>query len=174
MFVSFCLNYANINDSDSLISASAESMRHNWEKKSLYFSADEYIGERGDVVFFDTNSDKDADRTAIILSKGEKILLVIEGNVDGEVKAVGYSNTDSIMGYGKTSELYAAKHISSADNDKSGSSVNMDELSGRVIRYIPNATEQIVTYRMMRSTSNEPLAAMDTALHTHLTLKMRL
>ena len=161
LFVSFCLNYANINDSDSLISASAESMRHNWEKKSLYFSADEYIGERGDVVFFDTNSDKDADRTAIILSKGEKILLVIEGNVDGEVKAVGYSNTDSIMGYGKTSELYAAKHISSADNDKSGSSVNMDELSGRVIRYIPNATEQIVTYRMMRSTSNEPLAAMD-------------
>lgn len=161
LYVSFCLNYANINDSDSLISASAESMRHNWEKKSLYFSADEYTGERGDVVFFDTDSDKKADRTAIILSKGEKYLLVIEGNVDGEVKTVGYSNTDDIIGYGKTSGLYAAQHISSADNDKSDTSINMNELSGRVNRYIPNAAKQVATYRMMRSASNEPLVAMD-------------
>lgn len=161
LFVSFCLNYANINDSDSLISASAESMRHNWEKKNLYFSADEYTGERGDVVFFNTDSDKDADRTAIVLSKGGKYLLVIEGDVDGEVKTVGCSNKDDIMGFGKTSELYAAKHISSADNDKSDTSINMDELSGRVIRYIPNSAEQVATFRMMRSASNEPLVVMD-------------
>ncbi|MEE1283086.1 MAG: hypothetical protein UHK60_12695, partial [Acutalibacteraceae bacterium] len=42
MFVSFCMNYANINDSNSLISASAESMKNAWAEKNLYFLADEY------------------------------------------------------------------------------------------------------------------------------------
>ena len=35
LFVSFCMNYANISDSDSLINSSAESMRHAWEEKNL-------------------------------------------------------------------------------------------------------------------------------------------
>ena len=77
IFVSFCINYSNINDSDSLENASAEAMRKAWQNKSLYSPADEYACSRGDVVFFDTDSDKIADRTGIVAYNGDKVLIVI-------------------------------------------------------------------------------------------------
>ncbi len=172
LFVSFCMNYANINNSDSLISSSAETMRSLWEKKNLYFSADKYSGSRGDVVFFDTDSDKNADRTGIVVYSSENILIVIEGNVDGEVKSVCYRNTDVVLGYGKTSSLYAAEHIVNSDKEQSGgTSDKISEFSGRVNRYIPDTTEQPVMFRMTRNTAmpsvydSEPLVMMDANDH---------
>ncbi len=171
-FVSFCLNYSNINDSDSLISASAETMRLSWQNKNLYFSSAKYSGARGDVVFFDTNSDKKADRTGIVIYKGENVLIAIEGNVDGAVKQVVYKNTDKIMGYGKTSGLYAAEYIVNSDKEQSdGTSDKISEVSGRVNRYIPNTTEQPVMFRMTRNTAvtsvyaSEPLVMMSADDH---------
>ena len=164
LFVSFCMNYANISDSDSLINSSAESMRHAWEEKNLYFSADKQIGERGDIVFFDTDSDNKADRTAIVACGGEDFLIVIEGNVEGEVKPVFYRNLNNVLGYGKTRGLYPAKHIVNADKEQSGGeSIITAEVSGRVNRYIPNTAEQPVKFRMTRMTSvydSEPLIMM--------------
>lgn len=167
LFVSFCLNYANINDSDSLISASAESMRCAWEEKNLYFSADEYSGSRGDVVFFDIDSDKKADRTGIVVYRSEIILIVIEGNVEGSVEEVVYKNYDNVLGYGKTSSLYEAEHIVDSDEVNSdNASVKVTELSGRLNKYIPNIPEKPVMFKMTQNPSlpnvydSEPLMLM--------------
>lgn len=168
LFVSFCLNYANINDSDSLISASAETMRHSWEKKSLYFPADKYSGARGDVVFFDTDENGKSDRTGVVIYSSESILIAIEGEVEGAVERVVYKNTDSVMGYGKTSGLYAEEHIINTDKENSdGTSQKVTDVSGRLNRYIPNSDSQPVTFRMTRNTvavqsvyGSEPLIMM--------------
>ncbi|MEE1281612.1 MAG: SpaA isopeptide-forming pilin-related protein [Acutalibacteraceae bacterium] len=167
MFVSFCMNYSNINDSDSLISASAESMRCAWDEKNLYFSADEYSGSRGDVVFFDIDSDKKADRTGIVVYRSESILIVIEGNVEGSVKEVVYKNYDNVLGYGKTSSLYEAEHIVDSDEVNSdNASVKVTELSGRLNKYIPNIPEKSVMFKMTKNTNlsnvydSEPLMLM--------------
>jgi len=168
-FVSFCLNYSNINDSDSLISASAETMRLSWQNKNLYFSSAKYDGVRGDVVFFDTNSDKKADRTGIVVCSGEDFLIVIEGNVEGEVKTVFYQKFDTVLGYGKTGGLYPAKNIVNADKEQSGGeSIITADVSGRVNRYIPNTSEQPAKFRMTKTTgayNNEPLIMMSADDH---------
>lgn len=164
LFVSFCLNYANISDSDSLINSSAESMRHAWEKKNLYFSEEKRIGERGDIVFFDTNSDGKADRTGVVACGGKDFLIVIEGNVEGEVKTVFYQKFDTVLGYGKTGGLYHANNIVNADKEQSGGeSIITADVSGRVNRYIPGTAQQPAKFRMTRVTSvydSEPLIMM--------------
>lgn len=171
-FVSFCLNYSNINDSDSLISASAETMRLFWDAKKLYSAAGKYTCQRGDVVFFDTNADKKADRTGIVVYGGDNFLITIEGNVNGAVEQVVYKTTDKVLGYGKTSGLYAAKHIDESDIEKSDdTSVKPADLTGRLNKYIPNEEDKPATFRAVRSTPavqaayDEPLVMMEADDH---------
>ncbi len=171
IFVSFCMNYANINNSEDLESASAETMRNGWAKKNLYFSADKYAGSRGDVVFFDTNSDKKADRAGIVIYNGESILIVIEGDVGGAVEEVVYKNKNNVLGYGKSSGLYAAEYIAQTDDNQSGTHTDkITDLSGRLNKYIPNDTTQPATYKLMKSSGvvqsavdREPLVVMAAA-----------
>lgn len=150
MFTSFCINYANINNSDLLISASAESMRQAWLKKSVYSSAESYGGARGDVVFFDTNSDGKADRTGVAIYKSDKLLMVIEGDVDGAVKKVNYNKTDTVLGFGTTSKLYAAEYITSVDKETPEVGTQKPTLEGKLVYYIPNSSAQ-ATYNLRRS-----------------------
>lgn len=158
IFVSFCMNYANISDVDSFINATAESMRCAWTERNNYYLADKYSGSRGDVVFFDTDSDTKADRTGIVVYSSESVLIVIEGDVDGAVKEVVYENRDSVLGYGKTSNLCAAQNIVNSGAEHSDMvSVKTSELSGRLNRYIPNilqenVSEKPVKFKMNRST----------------------
>ena len=78
IFVSFCMNYANAKDAKAFSNASAESMRIVWRDKNLYSSVISYTPSRGDVVFFDTNSDGKADRTGIVIHKSDNLLMTIE------------------------------------------------------------------------------------------------
>ncbi len=67
MFVSFCLYYSGI--SDDLFPYEANSYRWalSLENQGLYITAkDEYTPLVGDLVFYDTNSDHNADRVGII------------------------------------------------------------------------------------------------------------
>ena len=152
MFVSFCLNYSNINGVDSLQSGSAESMRRAWQNKLIYSSAENYDGTRGDIAFFDTDSDGKADRSGIVIYKTEKVFIVIEGDSEGAVKSVVYDNDDKVIGYGKTSELYAAEHITVTDDNQSGAATLKPTLEGKLIRYIPNSPTP-TTYNLRRTTS---------------------
>ncbi len=159
LFVSFCLDYANINGSDALEQATAEAMRQAWSDKNVYSSASEYEGARGDIAFFDTDSDGKADRTGIVVCKNSKVFIAIEGDVDGKVESVVRKNADSVMGYGKTGELYAEKHIT--DTDKSQTNENTAKpvtLTGRLNRYIPDQAAQVSTYSLKRSSTEQTSA----------------
>ncbi|MBR0348530.1 MAG: hypothetical protein IIX16_02720 [Clostridia bacterium] len=167
MFVSFCIDHANINNSDLLTSASAESMRQAWDKKYVYYSAESYDGERGDVVFFDTDANGKADRTGIAIYRSDNLLMVIEGDVDGEVKKVNYTKTDDVLGYGKTSKLYVAEHITSVDKGESEIGTVRPILEGKLKYYIPNSVTP-TTYNLRRSApqsvyDSEPLIMMAAA-----------
>lgn len=152
IFTSFCINYSNINGSEELESSSAETMRSAWAKKNLYFTADKYTASRGDVVFFDGNSDKLADRTGIIIYNGENVLITIEGDVNGIVEKVVYKNQNKIMGYGKSSGLYAAEYITQDDKEQSGSEpIRITDLTGRLNKYIPNEVSQPVKYKLTKN-----------------------
>ncbi len=122
LFVAFCINYANINNSDELEAAEAENMRLAWQARTVYSSAEGYTPVRGEVVFFDTDSDGKADRTGICVSSGDEKLLVIEGDKDGKVDVVEYSDLLCVMGYGRTGELYSATHITEEESSEEISS----------------------------------------------------
>ena len=167
MFVSFCMNYANIQNSDSFISASAEIMHKTWQKENLYLPLGNYSGSRGDVVFFDTNSDLKADRTGIVAFQSENLLIVIEGNVSGAVEKVVYKDTKTIMGFGKTGSLSEAEHIDNPQSEQSvGTTIKTTELTGRLNRYIPNDGGGPVKFKALRTRAlpsvygSEPLQTM--------------
>lgn len=111
MFVSFCLHYSNINNSDQLKAAGAEAMRLAWEKRAAYSSTEEYTPERGDIVFFDNDSDGDSDSVAIIVSASENSFVVISGDSNDKVETFSIDSAGSVMGYGLTSELSFAKDM---------------------------------------------------------------
>ncbi|MBQ3005075.1 MAG: hypothetical protein IJD88_04015, partial [Clostridia bacterium] len=149
-FVSFCLDYANINNCHTLESASVENMQSAWQEKHLYSPADDkYTCSGGDLVFFDTDSDNKADRVGIAIYHSDKYLIVIEGDVDGEVKNVIYENTDKVLGYGRTHELYYAKDLSKSDNQNNDAKTI--EYTGTVNRYIPKGSDPGLTFKKFRS-----------------------
>lgn len=119
LFVAFCINYANANDSDALESANAENMRYAFSEKRIYSEKDGYEPQRGDIIFFDADSDGKADRTAIVLSIGSDGLLTIEGDVGNAVDTVSYSDLSSVVGFGRTGELYAASYIPESQEETS-------------------------------------------------------
>ena len=109
MFVSFCLHYSNIDDADALKSAGAEAMKLAWQKKYAYAAADDYIPERGDVVFIDSDGDGASDTVGIIVFAGENVLQVVMGDSNNSVEMVNIDIDDNIIGYGLTGELYFEK-----------------------------------------------------------------
>ena len=169
MFVAFCINYANINGSDVLETSSAETMRRAWQEKRAYSSVKDYGGARGDVVFFDTNSDGKADRTGVVVYITESVFIAIEGDVNGAVETVVRKNTDDVMGYGMTGELYAAVHITDTANGQPNVGTLKPTLEGKLKYYIPNSTSQ-TTYKLRSAQpqarvsqnvyENEPLIMM--------------
>ncbi len=164
MFVSFCIGHANINGAESLTSASAESMALAWKNRMAYSSAESYDGKRGDVAFFDTDSDGTADRTGIVVYKSASLFAVIEGDVDGKVDTVIRKNTEGVIGYGKTSELYAAEQITGTDEEQPEVGTLKLTLEGKLKHYIPNSTTHS-TYNLRYSApqnvyDSEPLVMM--------------
>ncbi len=103
MFVSFCLDYAGVQDVP--LNAGVESMRIEWEQAGLYKPHTEYLPQPGEIVFFskqaEKSSDVSADSVAIITSVNKDTITVIEGDVDNTVAEITYSNKDiHILGYG--------------------------------------------------------------------------
>ena len=163
MFVSFCIGHANINGAESLSSASAESLRLAWKNRLAYASAESYDGQRGDVVFFDTDADGRADRTGIVAYKSDTLFGYIEGDVDGKVASIVTKKAENILGYGKTSTLSAAENITVSVEDDETAMIK-PVLEGKLVRYIPNAVTR-TTYNLRRSAvqsiyDSEPLMMM--------------
>ncbi|MEE1320978.1 MAG: SpaA isopeptide-forming pilin-related protein [Acutalibacteraceae bacterium] len=124
MFVSFCLHYSNINNSDELKAAGAEAMRLAWQNRGVYLSEADHVPERGDIVFIDNDGDGKADSTGVVTSADSDNLVVIMGDSNDKVETVNIKNIDSIIGYGLTSELHFAKDMEyKAESTESGEKI---------------------------------------------------
>ncbi len=139
LFTSFCIRYADINNSEDLQKATAESMMSAWQQRHVFSSADTYEVHRGDIVFFDTDSDGKADRTGIAAGGSKSNLIVLEGDINGAVDSIIYNNLSTVIGYGKTSELYTATYTEEAtteetvtENKKNNQTYKDEELTGLV------------------------------------------
>ena len=109
MFVSFCLNYAEIPDTAFPYESSCERWieqlsRPEWD---CYLYANTYTPVKGDIIFFDMNQDTISDHVGIVArvpdEAGETLeLTVIEGNSSNRVQYVSYETDDPrIVGFGK-------------------------------------------------------------------------
>lgn len=99
MFVSFCLHYAKV--PEELIAPSGDSaeLMEQLEELELLYPSEENPWP-GDIIFFDTDEDGIADRTAIVSGVNEDIE-VIEGDHENAVQLVSYELMDeTILGYG--------------------------------------------------------------------------
>lgn len=110
MFVSFCLDYAKVEDFP------LEAGCQNWINKIKDIETDdydawqevtdEYIPEKGNIIFFNWDSEADSDHVGIVVDvetddAGNAKITTIEGNVSNTVKYKEYDHTnDTIMGYG--------------------------------------------------------------------------
>lgn len=108
MFAAFCLYYAQVPEEAMPRSADIP----EWigllsdEAYELYFEAQDYEPRAGDLAFFDTDGDGEADRVGIVAEYRPKSLLTgakiktIEGDLEGKVASAAYALDDeSIVGY---------------------------------------------------------------------------
>ncbi len=109
MFLSFCLHFSNINNSEDLKSAGAEAMRLSWKNRKAYVPSGDYTANRGDVAFFDNDLDGTADTVGIILSVSENSLVIISGDSNNKVEKSYIEISGNIIGYGLTSEFSFAE-----------------------------------------------------------------
>ncbi|MDD6411156.1 MAG: fibro-slime domain-containing protein [Oliverpabstia intestinalis] len=135
MFVSFCLHYADIGE----ISSNDDS--NNWvgvlKKNSCdrFEEADGYDPKAGDLIFFDTDEDGKADHVGIIAeisddSTDQARIRVIEGDSEDAVRDETYYGSDeSIMGYGRVSDIKDEKEAEEASetNTDNTSEAKSDE-----------------------------------------------
>ena len=132
-FVSFCLNYSMAQDVTDFVSAGAETMRLAWRNAGLYVGADEGVYERGSIAFFDTDSDGAADRVGVVNFCSDKLLLLIEGDVDGVVATTKYEDLSQLMGYALTSGLTVSDGVVQYSVDYSEDDNTQSTSAGQVV-----------------------------------------
>ena len=106
MFVSFCLHYAGISRGDYPWDAGCENFRDNLKYRGGYADAEDYEPQPGDLIFFNWDSEGDADHIGIVESVSGGAVNTIEGNSGRQVRRNSYALSDSqIMGYGNTAKM---------------------------------------------------------------------
>lgn len=109
MFISFCMNYAEIPEDEIPYEASCQRWIEELskEKYNLYKENREYIPEKGDLIFFNTDNVSDSDHVGIVVeyiagTENEAAQIkTIEGNSGNKVEYNTYYTDDtSIMGFG--------------------------------------------------------------------------
>lgn len=97
IFVSFCLNYAGADPSQTPGNTGADAMAELWRNLGRYANVDEYSPVSGDLVFFANNT------VGIVAEVQNSTLYVIRGDVEGVVCSDLISLSDeNIIGWGLT------------------------------------------------------------------------
>ena len=104
MFVSFCLEYAEVPDVPH--HAACQAWIDILVEKELYLPAEEYTPRPGDIIFFDGNGDDYSDHVGIVEEITEEgIIKTIEGNSGHRVSQNEYEPDDPrLLGYGLVPE----------------------------------------------------------------------
>lgn len=103
MFASFCLHYGGVDDADFPYASGCVYWTEKLVERDLYARSGDYTPKAGDLVFFDTDGDGQANHVGIVLSEpdADGLFRTIEGNVDGCVQARSHAlNEETLFGYG--------------------------------------------------------------------------
>ncbi len=106
MFVSFCLNYSHIHNSDSLISMSALTMKEKWETGLVYEEAVNHTVQKGELAFLDMDADENVDTVGIVTEIGDEVKIILGDNNDS-VEIITLDEK-KVIGYGVTARLICA------------------------------------------------------------------
>ncbi len=97
MFVSYCLHYANADETEVPINSGADSMAELWKARGKYAPLGSYRPKAGDLVFFTEN------RVGVVAEVYNTSFYVICGDVNGEVDRRLLSIADpTVTGWGTT------------------------------------------------------------------------
>lgn len=150
MFVSFCLEYAEIPAADYPRDSGCESWRKAMDALGAFESRQSgYEPQPGDLVFFNRDEERDADHMGIIESVGAGWINVIEGNSESQVRTQGYAlNDDQIIGYGNTTKLMdragaleETKPVAIGDLEGSVAAINTDGVN---LREMPTTVSKVL------------------------------
>lgn len=109
MYVSFCLNYAEIPETVVPREANCEKWIRALSPEGLYVSAAHYAPQPGDLIFFDWEQDGNVDHVGLVEAAGEGTITTIEGNSRGGVRRNEYrADNNVIAGYGLLNAAYEA------------------------------------------------------------------
>lgn len=110
MFVSFCLNYADIPEYQFARSSGCDKWIRALKSDGLWQSAKE-APVPGDLIFFDWDGDNASDHVGIVSKVSDDTVYTIEGNSGAMVRNREYRlNDGTIMGYGTLTVAYERCH----------------------------------------------------------------
>lgn len=158
MFVSFCLNYAEVPRNEMPLDCNCQNWIQTLSEWGIYFDASsDYQPEPGDLIFFSIKKNGTSDHVGLAVEVNEHTIKTIEGNSGNQVEYNTYDINDArILGYGELPENPEAESeaaIESAvmlldddtDSDGSGGSTTnagntlpVTKLSGNETKYDPN------------------------------------
>ena len=122
MFVSFCMNYANIPQSVFPYDADCQRWADTLAQWGRYVSAGDYMPKAGDIVFLDLDEEQGIDHAGIVKSVLEEgTITTVEGDSKDEVRYGSYGfSGGNIVGYGVLPEEHreeaAGEHTENAEN----------------------------------------------------------
>jgi len=102
MFVSFCLNYADIPKEAVPYHANCQQWTEKLTALDMYQKSGDYIPEKGDLIFFEVSRKNISNHVGLVVEVMEDgSIKTIEGNASDKVKYRTYDGDDGkILGYG--------------------------------------------------------------------------
>lgn len=130
MFISFCLNYADIPESAVPYDCATTTWIDSLSARGMYAPAGSYDPKPGDLIFFDWEGDGLSDHVGIVWAVNPGSITTIEGNHTISVELFDYDLSDGhIQGYGILPENPALAVTESEENESSENK-NPDEAEG--------------------------------------------
>lgn len=123
MFVSFCLNYAEVPRNEVPIDCNCQNWIQTLSEWGMYFDASsDYQPEQGDLIFFSIKKNGTSDHVGLVAEVNEYTIKTIEGNSGNQVEYNTYDINDArIIGYGELPENpEIIKNDSTESEEKSG------------------------------------------------------
>lgn len=105
MFVSFCLNYSNMQENESILSSNAETIHQQWHTEGLFEEEESHEAKIGELLFLDTDSDGVPDNVSVISEITDEEIKVIIGDLNNCVEEITIEDSKTIIGYGLTYNL---------------------------------------------------------------------
>ena len=127
MFVSFCLNYGNVESVEALRASGTETMHLQWTEEGLFEEAAFHTPEKGELVFLDTDADLSADAAGIVKDYTDGVVTAIFGDWENAVSEVTLTDVSLILGYGLTGSLTVTLQEIPEETTKDYSDITTEE-----------------------------------------------